>query len=162
MQATNPKDDAAAAEERAPLDYLEPAADAEIARALKSGAAKYGYRNFTIAPIKLRTYVAAIRRHTADLLSGEDFDKDSGLHHAAHIGANVHCILAALNAGVLIDDRAPEVIDRDTRKVAPMTYAFDHFHTPPGFMPCTRDWPHDGPCALPECFTDGTFGGRAH
>jgi hypothetical protein len=24
-----------------------------------------------------------------------------------------------------------------------------HFNTPKGFLPCTRAWPHDGPCALP-------------
>lgn len=22
-----------------------------------------------------------------------------------------------------------------------------HFNGPPGFQPCTRKWPHDGPCA---------------
>ena len=26
----------------------------------------------------------------------------------------------------------------------------DHFNTPDGFLPCTREWPHEGPCALPS------------
>lgn len=26
---------------------------------------------------------------------------------------------------------------------------WSHHKTPPGYAPCTRTWPHDGPCALP-------------
>lgn len=105
----NPKDAAAAQEARVRLDLLEPAADEQIAAALANGADKYGLRNF-VQPdneISLRTYIAAMRRHLNALLRGEDDAADSGLHHLAHIGANVHVLLAAREAGTLVDDRAP-------------------------------------------------------
>ena len=104
----NPKDEAARREDRAPLDLLEHSANILIARALKTGALKYGRRNFRLAPIQLSTYTAAIGRHVGALNDGEDLDPESGLPHEAHIGACVHVLLAAKDAGTLIDDRGPE------------------------------------------------------
>lgn len=101
----NPKDAAAGAEDRAPLDLLEPAADEAVARALGFGAEKYGVRNYTQVPIRARVYIAAMRRHLAAWLDGEDYASDSGLHHLAHVGANVHVAMAAMAAGTFIDDR---------------------------------------------------------
>lgn len=103
--SANPKDRAATNDDRAPLDYLEPVADRQIARVLKTGADKYGQRNFTVEPIRARVYVAAIRRHLDAWLEGEDDAPDTGFSHIAHIGANVHVILAALASGQFIDDR---------------------------------------------------------
>lgn len=101
----NPKDKAAAAEGKARLDLLEPAAEREIAKALAFGADKYGVRNFVTAPINARVYVAAMKRHIDAWLDGEDHAEDSGVHHLGHIGANVHVALAALAAGTFVDDR---------------------------------------------------------
>lgn len=118
----NPKDAAAAADERCPLDLLEPAADEQIARALANGRDKYGLRNFT-APdnqISYRVYLAAIRRHINELLRYEDVADDSGLHHLAHIGANVHVVLAAIEAGTLVDDRDPHALRDDADHVIPI------------------------------------------
>src|SRR5690242_16712138 len=103
MSTSNPK--AAVGATKAPLDYLEPAADEEIAKALKFGADKYGARNFTQTPIDARTYVAAMRRHITAWLEGEDCAEDSGVHHLGHIGANVHVALAAMRAGTFVDNR---------------------------------------------------------
>lgn len=100
----NPKDIAAREESRAPLQFLEPAADEPIARVLKAGADKYGRRNFAKVPIELTTYVGAIRRHAAAILRGEWLDLESGQPHMAHIGANVHVVLGADEAGTLRDD----------------------------------------------------------
>ena len=101
----NPKDRLATAQDKAPLDYLEPVADEAIARAIRSGAVKYGTRNYVEEPIEARIYVAAFRRHITAWLKGEDIDPDSGMHHLAHVGANVHVVLAAIEAGEFIDDR---------------------------------------------------------
>lgn len=106
----NPKDLLAQHEDRVPLDLLEHAADMLIARALQAGAREYGRRNFRLSPIKASTYGAAIKRHIGAWLDGEEVDPKSGLPHIAHVGANVHVILSALDAGTFIDDRAPEVI----------------------------------------------------
>lgn len=105
----NPKDRLAQSEGKTPLHYLEPDANKQIAWAMKSGADKYGYRNYTIEPIKATVYVDALERHIAAWRNGEDVDPDSGLHPLAHIGANVHVALAAIAAGKFIDDRAGEV-----------------------------------------------------
>jgi hypothetical protein len=112
----NPKDAAAATEQRDRLDLLEPAADRAIAAALATGAVKYGRRNFT-APgteIEARTYIAAMRRHLAAWLDGEDNAPDSGLHHLAHVGASVHVVLAAIDAGTFVDDREVYRTERAT------------------------------------------------
>ena len=102
----NPKEVAAEKEGKVPLDLLEPAADREIALALAFGAAKYGLCNYAETPIAARVYVAAIRRHVAAWLEGEEVAEDSGLHHLAHIGASVHVVMAAMKAGTFVDDRA--------------------------------------------------------
>jgi hypothetical protein len=106
--AENPKDVEALKTGKAPLDYLEPAGDEAGARALKFGADKYGVRNYIESPISARVYVAAMRRHLADWLRGEDDAPDSGVHHLGHIIANCHVALAAIEAGSFIDDRHGE------------------------------------------------------
>ena len=104
----NPKDAEAARVGKRPLDLLEPAADSAIAAVMAYGADTYGRQNYRVTPIWLRAYIAAIKRHCDDILDGEDIASDSGLSHWAHIGANVHVVLGALQAGTLIDDRGPE------------------------------------------------------
>src|SRR5690242_14166138 len=104
-QLVNPKDVAAQADGKAPLDLLEPVANEEISRALAFGASKYGTRNYVESPIAARVYIAAIMRHCAAWLRGEDCAQDSGVHHLGHVGANVHVALAAIEAGTFIDDR---------------------------------------------------------
>lgn len=115
----NPKDRDARAQGKAPLHYLEPAAEEQIARAMQSGAEKYGYRNYTIEPVRLTVYISAMLRHVNALRNGEDEDPDSGLSPLAHIGANVHVLLAAAAAGKLVDDRAGEVLQRPEPKPEP-------------------------------------------
>lgn len=107
----NPKEVAAARDDKAPLDLLEHAADAQIARVLATGAKKYGRRNFRASPINASVYIGAIRRHIGAFASGEELDPESGLSHLAHVGACVHVVLAAKDAGVFVDDLAPVVKD---------------------------------------------------
>lgn len=107
-QDTNPKELAATRDQKAPLHLLEHAADCEIAAALSHGAHKYGRKNFHQTPILANVYGGAIRRHIGQWLDGEDFDKDSGLSHLAHIGANIHVLFASMAAGTFTDDRGPE------------------------------------------------------
>lgn len=113
-ESLNPKDQLARVEAKPRLDLLEPVADEAIAAALADGLAKYGHRNYAKTPVSLRVYLAAIRRHVAAYLAGEDDAPDSGLHHLAHVGANVHVILAAAQAGTLVDDRFGD--DRSDRR----------------------------------------------
>ncbi len=105
----NPKDVQALRDGKVPLDLIEHAAEVEIAKAMHTGAMKYGRRNYCHpdTPIYATTYGAAVRRHMGAWLAGEDLDPDSGLSHWAHIGANVNVVLGAMAAGTFIDDRAP-------------------------------------------------------
>lgn len=107
MTDMNPKDIAATRDQKPPLELLEHVADIEIARVLATGAKKYGKKNFRTIPIRADVYGAAIRRHVGAWLDGQDLDPESGMSHLAHIGANVHVMLAALDAGTFIDDRGP-------------------------------------------------------
>lgn len=110
---TNPKELQAAAEGKAPLDYLEPALDVEKAYVMKGGAEKYGYRNYTISPIKVRTYIGAIERHMREIRLGNDIDAESGRSHWAHISACCDVIAGAELAGTLVDDRTPTLVNKD-------------------------------------------------
>ena len=104
-QHVNPKDIEAQATGKVPLDLLEPAGNEAISRALEFGAGKYGIRNSVESPIAARVYVAAMMRHLAAWLQGEDHAEDSGVHHLGHVGANVHIALTAIAEGTFIDDR---------------------------------------------------------
>lgn len=103
----NPKEAAQTRDRKPPLDLLEHAADVAISWALLDGADKYGKRNYQTIPISMRVYLAAIKRHVGAMLDGEDYAEDSGIHHLAHIGANVHILLSALSRGNVVDDRGP-------------------------------------------------------
>ncbi len=104
--AANPKDRRAIADDKDPLDYLEPLVNGQVARAMKHGADKYGYRNYTVEPCKIRTYIGAVKRHVDALASGEDLDPFSGLSHWAHIIAGASCYLACELTGIAVDDRS--------------------------------------------------------
>lgn len=108
MGLDNPKAVAALRADKAPLDLLEFDADCETARALQTGAVKYGRRNYRQVPIQASTYGAAIKRHAGAWIDGEDLDPESGLSHLAHVAACVHVLFGALAANTLVDDREPE------------------------------------------------------
>jgi hypothetical protein len=107
VDGLNPKDAAALRDGKVPLDLLEGVANAAIALALKTGAEKYGRKNYRIIPIYASTYAAAIKRHADAFSDGEDYDRESGLSHLAHIGANLHVLLGAIDAEQYIEDRGP-------------------------------------------------------
>ncbi len=104
--AENPKEQRAAADGKAPLEYLESGAtDAGEARVMKHGADKYGVKNYTATSIRYKTYIGALRRHLNALADGEDADPDSGENHLFHIRACTTVLLAAQREGTLLDDR---------------------------------------------------------
>ncbi len=103
----NPKDLAAVALKKCPLQLLPPIADELVARVLEGGAGKYGKFNWRSQPIELTTYIGAIMRHLARIRCGEDIDAESGLPHMAHIMATAAIVMDANEHGKLIDDRPP-------------------------------------------------------
>lgn len=107
-EETNPKAARAIADGKAPLRFLQPAANAPTSRVLRHGAEKYGYRNWRIDRIHLPTYLEAVQRHLDAMKEGEWLDPDSGEPHWAHIGANVHVVLDADQFGTLDREMEPE------------------------------------------------------
>lgn len=101
----NPKAARAAADGKAPLQYLDPVMDEDIAYVMEHGALKYGLRNYRDTPMKASVYVGAMRRHLKAWATGEDLDPDSGRPHLAHLVACAVVIEAAREAGTYVDDR---------------------------------------------------------
>ena len=102
----NPKYIQAQKDGKVPMEFIPWNVLEDVAWVLKSGAEKYGTRNWRIDPILASTYEAAIARHALlEWASGQDLDKDSGRHVLAHVIACCMVVLDAINNGTLIDDR---------------------------------------------------------
>lgn len=136
MTPTNPKELRAAADGKAPLEYLEAICNPGEARVLKVGADKYGRRNFTVSPIRASVYVGALRRHIDAWASGEDIDPDSGESTLSHIRADIAVIQAAQAAGTFVDDRG----DYSVREPKPsaLQYPCSHCGAATGATVCGR------------------------
>lgn len=52
-----------------------------------------------------RGFIASIDRHAKALAAGEDFDKESGLHHAAHAAVDSMFLWSWMSRGVGTDNR---------------------------------------------------------
>jgi hypothetical protein len=160
MTELNPKDAAATRDNKPRLDLLEHSADIEIAAALLTGAAKYGVGNYRNVPIAARVYGAAIKRHVGAWLEGQELDPESGLSHLAHIGANVHVLFGALDAGTLQDDRGPAERSED-QEARPSKQVADNFYYVPPYQgnvpdlkPC-GGWCTPEGCTSKRCAVDG-------
>ena len=101
----NPKLIQAMKDGKAPLEYLVYSVLENDAKVHKSGADKYGVRNWRKAEILASTYEGAILRHFIAWASGQDLDPESGLPHLNHIRACCAIVLDSTEAGTLIDDR---------------------------------------------------------
>lgn len=62
-------------------------AQEQYARVMTKGAEKYGDNNWKRG-MKWTVVLASLERHLSAIKSGEDYDKESGLLHSAHIMAN--------------------------------------------------------------------------
>lgn len=70
-------------------DLLSPEFEEQMALALTHGAKKYDDRNYLKGDgLELKRPLAALRRHLAALLKGQDTDEDSKAHHAACVAVN--------------------------------------------------------------------------
>jgi hypothetical protein len=100
---TNPKD--LIGMTKPPVGLVPPALIIHVSQAMKNGAIKYGPYNWRSNKVRMSIYLDAALRHILELLDGEDFASDSGVHHAAHAAACMGIILDALETGSLVDDR---------------------------------------------------------
>lgn len=106
-------------QEKPQVALIPPEALLEEAAVWTFGAQKYSKWNWC-SGLAYTRILSAMLRHTIALMSGEDIDKESGLHHGAHI----RCC-----AGMLIAFSKRGRVDLDDRYTAKPTLAqiVDHF-----------------------------------
>lgn len=68
-------------------DLIPAFAQEQYANVLTKGAAKYAERNWELG-MKWSKVLASLERHLAAIKKGEDYDKETGLLHSAHIMCN--------------------------------------------------------------------------
>jgi len=111
-EGPNPK--AAFGDKKTPL-FLVPTIPLKmIAWVMKNGAVKYGPFNWRKTKVNASTYISATHRHFHAWVEGENIDKESGLHHLAHVAANIFILLDAILTKSLIDDR-PKIQKRSDK-----------------------------------------------
>lgn len=130
---TNPKDNLGVL--KPPLHLVPPALVLWVSGVFGFSSKKYGPYNWRENAVKRSIYIDAIERHLLAMKDGHDIDRESGLPHAAHIGANVAILLDAAELGCLIDDQtwksgsAPELIDKLTQE--PPLLVMERLEIPP-------------------------------
>lgn len=100
----NPKDRYGLA--KVPYSLIPSTALTFMALGLGNGAKKYGPFNWRVEPVQGRIYLEAALRHLLLLLDGEDFDRDTGIHHGAFVLSTMAIYLDAMVHGSNIDNRA--------------------------------------------------------
>jgi uncharacterized HAD superfamily protein len=85
-------------------DLVQPYAHEQMVKILTLGANKYAERNWENG-MKWTTVIASLKRHLAAIEKGEDYDKESGELHAAHIACNAHFLTAYYKIYPQGDDR---------------------------------------------------------
>lgn len=79
-----------------------------LAAAMQNGATKYGPFNWRKYTISSMVYIAALKRHVAAWVDGEDYAEDSGVHHLDHAMACLALLRDAESIGKLNDNRPPK------------------------------------------------------
>lgn len=110
----NPKAARALLDGKAPMEQLILSIFAGAARVMRTGAAKYGTRNWRREPISASTYEGALLRHFSEWQDGHDVDKDSGEHPFSHMIATCMIVLDAIEQGTFVDDRdRTEIVNKE-------------------------------------------------
>lgn len=85
-------------------DLVPAAAMKEIVQVLTYGASKYGDSNWR-GGMSWSRHFAAMMRHSWSWVTGESYDKESGLHHLAHAAVSAMFLFEYEKCGVGKDDR---------------------------------------------------------
>lgn len=107
LKPSNPKDSVGAT--KLPLNLVPATAIAVASLAHLDGALKYGLWNWRDTGVRSSVYIAAALRHIQKWNNGEEFDKDSGVHHLGHALACINILIDSMAQGNLTDDRPPSI-----------------------------------------------------
>ena len=86
------------------FDLVHPFAHEQMVKVLTKGAEKYTERNWEKG-MTWSNVIASLKRHLQAIESGEDFDPETGLLHAAHVACNAHFLTAYYKIYPQGDDR---------------------------------------------------------
>jgi len=86
-------------------DLLHPFAKEQLARVFEMWAKKYSENNWQKG-MAWSKVLASLHRHLEAIERGEDYDKESGILHAAHVEWNAHALCAYYKIYPQGDDRA--------------------------------------------------------
>lgn len=93
------------------FDLIPTFAQEQFAKVLTKGSEKYAERNWELG-MKWSSVTASMKRHTAAFERGEDFDKETGLLHTAHIMCNAAFLTEYYKIYPQGDDRPHEYLNR--------------------------------------------------
>ena len=102
---TNLKTAAALANNKTPFAGVPPIGFAALGWGMQTGVIKYGRFNWRSTGVTASVFGEAMLRHTLDWLCGEDYARDTNVHHLAHLMASPAIVLDAELHGVFKDDR---------------------------------------------------------
>lgn len=92
-------------------DLLPPFAMEQLADVFTVGAQKYNDNNWKLG-MKWSSVLASLKRHLAAFEKGEDFDKETGLLHIAHVMCNASFLCEYYQIYPMGDNRAQPYLDR--------------------------------------------------
>lgn len=81
----------------------------DVAKVGTFGAQKYGHWNYRVGSTYMR-FLGSCCRHLIAFIRGENFDKESGHPHLAHLIFDALIIMQWMHDGVGLDDRYKEPI----------------------------------------------------
>lgn len=113
------------------MDLIPPDALADLSAVYTFGAKKYADRNWEKG-MSWGRVVGSLLRHTFAWMAGESYDKESGLHHMAHVAWNAFTLLSYHNRDIGNDDRGepcPYASELSTSSL-PMTSSPEETGTP--------------------------------
>lgn len=93
------------------FDLVHPFAHEQMVKVLTSGAVKYTDRNWEKG-MGWSSVIASLKRHLHAIEQGEDYDKESGELHAAHVACNAHFLTAYYKIYPQGDDRAHKYLTK--------------------------------------------------
>lgn len=86
------------------FDLVHPWAHTQMVNVLTAGAEKYAERNWEKG-MAWSKVIASLKRHLNAIEAGEDYDKETGELHAAHLACNAHFLTAYYKIYPQGDDR---------------------------------------------------------
>ncbi len=91
------------------FDLLEPRFIEAMAKVMTMGAAKYAPNNWQKVDDFYARYTSALHRHLNAWQQGETFDKESKLHHLAHVAVNAMFLARFHNEDTDVHDEDTDV-----------------------------------------------------